>query len=129
MAYNKGFILKLLELIVVCILIGLHYHSFSDSSINSAMITMGAYGGYLIILVGIFFGIIMGTGIERRIDMFYSAVGCILFIIAGALILDHFVNSVYRGSFRDTGLAKGCISIVGGILFLIDAILVFRGEA
>ncbi|KOX73302.1 hypothetical protein WN51_01159 [Melipona quadrifasciata] len=62
-------------------------------------------------------------------DMFYSAVGCILFIIAGALILDHFANSVYRGSFRDTGLAKGCISIVGGILFLIDAILVFRGEA
>ncbi|XP_043522928.1 uncharacterized protein LOC122535448 [Frieseomelitta varia] len=128
MAFNKGFILKLLELIVVCILIGLHYHSFSDSSINSAMITMGAYGGYLIILVGTFFGIIMGTGVERRIDMFYSVVGCILFIIAGALILDHFANSVYRGSLRDTGLAKGCISIVGGILFLVDAILVFRGE-
>ena len=31
------------------------------------MITMGAYGGYLIILVGIFFGIIMGSGAERRI--------------------------------------------------------------
>ncbi|KAK9299881.1 hypothetical protein QLX08_007265 [Tetragonisca angustula] len=129
MAFNKGFILKLLELVVVCILIGLHYHSFSDRGIISSMITMGAYGGYLIILVGIFFGIIMGSGAERRIDIFYSVVGCILFIIAGALILDHFANSIYRGSFRDTGLAKGCISIVGGILFLIDAILVFRGEA
>lgn len=62
-------------------------------------------------------------------DMFYSVAGSILFIIAGALILDHFSNSVYRGSFRDTGLAKGCISIAEGVLFLVDAILVFRGEA
>ncbi|XP_003485058.1 uncharacterized protein LOC100740689 [Bombus impatiens] len=129
MAINKMTIIKLLQLITVCILIALHYHSFSDGSQNSAMITMGAFGGYLIILAGVFFGILAGYGMDRRLDMFYSSTGCALFIIAGALILDHFTNSVYRGSYRDTGLAKGCISIAEGVLFLVDAILVFRGEA
>ncbi|XP_071872790.1 uncharacterized protein [Bombus fervidus] len=129
MAFNKMTIIKLLQLVMVCILIGLHYHSFSDGGRNSAMITVGTFGGYLIILAGVFFGIIMGCGMDRRLDMFYSAAGFILFVIAGALILDHFSNSVYRGSFRDTGLAKGCISIAEGLLFLVDAILVFRGDA
>ena len=61
-------------------------------------------------------------------DLFFSIVGCILFIIAGALILDHFINAVYRGNFRNTGIAKGLISIVQGVLFLIDAVFAFRGD-
>ncbi|XP_033312125.1 uncharacterized protein LOC117211910 [Bombus bifarius] len=129
MAINKMTIIKLLQLIMVCILIALHYYSFSDGSQNSAMITMSAFGGYLIILSGVFFGIIGGYGMDRRLDMCYSSTGCVLFILAGVLILDHFTNSVYRGSYRDTGLAKGCISIAEGVLFLVDTILVFRGEA
>ena len=52
---------------VICSLIVLHYFSLYDTSMNSAMIIMGAYGGYLIIPVGILFGIIMGSSIDRRI--------------------------------------------------------------
>lgn len=61
-------------------------------------------------------------------DLFFSIVGCILFVIVGALILDHFINSVYRGNFRNTGIAKGSISIVQGVLFLVDAAFAFRGN-
>ncbi|XP_016911976.1 uncharacterized protein LOC107997713 [Apis cerana] len=128
MGMNKATIFKVVELIIVCVLIGLHYHSFSDSSLTSAFVTMGTFGGYLIILVGICLGIILGATIDHRLDLFFSIVGCILFIIAGALILDHFINAVYRGNFRNTGIAKGCISIIQGVLFLIDAVFAFRGN-
>ncbi|XP_017763934.1 PREDICTED: uncharacterized protein LOC108553515 [Eufriesea mexicana] len=129
MALNKATIIKILELVLVCVLIGMHYHSFTDAGINSAMITMGTFGGYLIILAGIVIGIILGTAIDRRLDMFFSVVGLVLFVISGALILDHFTNSVYHGSFRNTGIAKGCISLVEGVLFLLDAVFSFRGNA
>ncbi|XP_017890590.1 uncharacterized protein LOC108631277 [Ceratina calcarata] len=127
MAINKGTVIKIVELVIVCILIGLHYHSASDRGLNTAMLTMGAFGGYLIILAGLLFAILLGAALDRRVDMFFSVVGFILFVVVGGLIIDHFAN-MYRGSVRDTGIAKGCISIVEGIVFLIDAILVYRGQ-
>ncbi|CAK9828165.1 hypothetical protein ANTRET_LOCUS5739 [Anthophora retusa] len=129
MSFNRSHVLKVLQLVLVCVLIGLHYHSFNFGSRNSAMITMGTFGGYLVILAGIFFGILLGSALERRLDLFFSVAGFILFILAGALILDDFVNIGYKSSFRDTGIAKGCISLAEGILFLIDAVLTYRGSS
>ncbi|XP_015436590.1 PREDICTED: uncharacterized protein LOC107191950 [Dufourea novaeangliae] len=122
-------IIKFLELLIVCILIGLHYHSFNIGTQHTAMITMGTFGGYLIILVGLFAGSIMGTPVNRRVDLFFALVGCALFIVAGALNIDQFSNLTRKDSFRDTGLAKGSISIIEGVLLLVDAFLTFRGEA
>ncbi|XP_076169014.1 uncharacterized protein LOC143147560 [Ptiloglossa arizonensis] len=122
-------IIKFLELLIVCVLIGLHYNSFNATSQHTTMITIGTFGGYLIILVGLFAGSLMGTPVNRRVDLFFSLIGCALFIVAGALNIDYFSNMVHRSSFRDTGLAKGSISIIEGVLFLVDAFLTFRGEA
>ncbi|XP_012271825.1 uncharacterized protein LOC105695106 [Orussus abietinus] len=122
-------IVKFLELLIVCILIGLHYNSFNAGSNHTAMITMGTFGGYLIILVGLFAGSVMGTPVNRRVDLFFSLIGCVLFIVAGALNIEFFQKVNYNSSFRDTGLAKGSISIIEGILFLVDAFLTFRGDA
>ncbi|KAI4498636.1 hypothetical protein M0802_006342 [Mischocyttarus mexicanus] len=121
-------IIKFLELVLVCILIGLHYHSFNASDKHTAMITMGTFGGYLIILVGLFAGGVMATPVNRRVDLFFSLIGCALFIAAGALNIKYF-DQFKSSSFRDTGLAKGSISIIQGVLFLIDAFLTFKGEA
>ncbi|KAF7405810.1 hypothetical protein HZH68_005179 [Vespula germanica] len=90
---------------------------------------MGTFGGYLIILVGLFAGNIMGTPVNRRVDLFFSLVGCVLFIITGALNIQYFDELAYKSSFRDIGLTKGSISIIQGALFLIDSFLTFRGEA
>ncbi|XP_076291728.1 uncharacterized protein LOC143214487 [Lasioglossum baleicum] len=121
-------IIKFLELLVACILIGLHYHSFNAGNQHTAMITMGTFGGYIIILVGLFAGNVMGTPVNRRVDLFFAVVGCALFIITGALNIDLFSKIAYKSSFRDTGLAKGSISIIEAALFLVDAFLTFRGE-
>lgn len=53
--------------LLVCILIGLHYNSFNAGDQHTAMITMGTFGGYLIILVGLFIGSVMGTPVNRRV--------------------------------------------------------------
>ncbi|XP_066582763.1 protein snakeskin-like [Prorops nasuta] len=127
-AVTRLSIIKFLELVIVCILIGLHYNSFNAGDHHTAMITMGTFGGYLIILIGLFAGIVMGTPVNRRVDLFFSLIGCVLFITAGALNIEFFRSLAYRSSFRDTGLAKGSISVIEGALFLLDAILTFRGE-
>lgn len=121
--------IKFFELLIVCVLIGLHYHSFNAGDQHTAMITMGTFGGYIIILVGQFAGSLLGTSIDRRLDLFFSVLGCVLFVVAGALNIDFFVHLSLKGSFRDTGLAKGVISILQGILFIADAFLTYRGEA
>ncbi|XP_014616402.1 PREDICTED: uncharacterized protein LOC106793741 [Polistes canadensis] len=122
-------IIKFFELILVCILIGLHYNSFNAGDQHTAMITMGTFGGYLIILVGLFAGSLMATPVNRRVDLFFSLIGCALFVAAGALNIKYFDQIPYKSSFRDTGLAKGSISIIQGVLFLVDAFLTFKGEA
>lgn len=61
-------------------------------------------------------------------DLFFSLIGCALFIAAGSLNIDYFHKLAYKSSFRDTGLAKGSLSIIEGAIFLVDAFLTFRGE-
>lgn len=117
-------LIKLFELILVCIIIGLHYDNPTVYGTTTGhLLTVGTFGGYLIILIGLFAGGMMGTPVNRRVDLFFSLMGCVLFIAAGALIIDNHKNS--GGSI----VAKGSLSIVEGILFFIDAVLTFRGEA
>lgn len=90
---------------------------------------MGTFGGYLIILVGGCFGSLMGTPINRRVDLFFSLVGFALFIITGALNIEAFRTLLHKSSFRDIGLAKGSICIIQGALFLLDSYFTVKGEA
>lgn len=122
-------IIKFLELILVCIIIALHWHSWNAGERYATMITMGTMGGYLIILVGLFAGALMGTPVNRRVDLFFSLIGCALFITTGALVIDYFNDYAFKTSFRDTGLAKGSMCILEAGFFLLDAVLTFRGEA
>ncbi|KAG7210585.1 hypothetical protein KM043_012103 [Ampulex compressa] len=110
---------------------GQHHETVAHKVLRTdfAMLTMGTFGGYLIILIGLFAGNVMGTPVNRRVDLFFSLVGCALFIATGALNIEHFQRIHQARSFRDTGMAKGSISIIEGIFFLVDAFLTFRGEA
>lgn len=129
MAINKIINIKFAELLITCVLIALHHHSFIAENYSTAVFTMCVFGGYLIVLTGPCLGIILGFGIDRRLNMFYSGVGCILFIIIGAVVLNFFTSGHCCSSLQVTGIFKGCFSLVEGILFLIDAVLVFRGDS
>jgi hypothetical protein len=49
----------------------------------------------------------------------------VLFIITGALNVDYF-DRLNKSQLRDIGLSKGSLSIIQGIIFLIDAIITYR---
>lgn len=66
-------------------------------------------------------------------DLFFSIVGCILFITVGVLILQ-FWNDSNAGKIigfassdrKSLGITKGSLSIINGILFLVDVVFTFR---
>jgi hypothetical protein len=56
--------------VLACVLIGLHYHSFEASDLHAQMIISATFGGYIIILAGIFAGILAGQPVPRRVVSF-----------------------------------------------------------
>ncbi|XP_058798873.1 uncharacterized protein LOC131668592 [Phymastichus coffea] len=112
--------IKLLELVLVCILIGIYLNE-PAGTVSHSFLASGSFLGYLIILVGVFAGGVMGTPVNRRVDLFYCLIGCALFIAVGAIWLDKYSGS---GSQKSIGY----ISIIEGVVFLVDAVLVFRNE-
>ncbi|XP_046433126.1 uncharacterized protein LOC124185936 [Neodiprion fabricii] len=126
---TKLSIIRLFELVMVCVMLGLEYHSLAASSNYTIMLTMGTIGGYLIILVGLFAATMMGTPVNRRVDLFFSVVGCVLFIIVGAVTIDYYQHVSNYQNLRDIGLSKGSIAVIEGVFFLVDAVFTFRGDA
>ncbi|KAH0948919.1 hypothetical protein HN011_008068 [Eciton burchellii] len=116
--------IKIFELILVCILMGLHSHSFAGDQ-HIEMISMTTFGGYLVILVGLLIGIFRETPVDRSMGLFFTIIGFVLFIITGALNVDYF-DRLNKSQLRDIGLSKGSLSIIQGIIFLIDAIITYR---
>ncbi|XP_014207973.1 uncharacterized protein LOC106639054 [Copidosoma floridanum] len=118
-ALTKLTIIKLIELILVIVLLVLHYDTVNGTSYEE-LLSMTAFGGYLIILIGIFAGATTGTPVNRRIDLYFTLVGCVLFIVTGIMI---FNNQ------RVKHMVRGILAVIEGVLFLVDAVFTFRGEA
>jgi len=115
------------------------------------MLASGTFVGYLVILIAVFAGLfnfssfflnylniinkkhfdlflgnLINTPINKRLDLFYSLVGCAMFIATGVLVLKEWEDAVFKTDRRKMAIAKGSLSIVNGVLFLIDAVLAFR---
>lgn len=69
----------------------------------------------------------MRAPIHRRIDIFYSVLGCGLFIASGVFIIEAWEFS-FRTRTRDLALIKASLAIVNGVLFGFDAIFTFRDK-
>lgn len=68
----------------------------------------------------------MGTPLNKRLDLFLSIVGCVLFILAGVLIIEDWNDRLIKTDTRKVALAKGGLAIVNGVIFLADVIFTFR---
>jgi hypothetical protein len=97
------------------------------------MLINGTFVGFAVILVGIFAGYLLNTPINKRLDIFYSIVGAIMFIASGVLILQYWNDSVggkiigaFSNDNKNTGYAKGGLAIVNGVLFIVDVFFTFR---
>ncbi|KAJ1527990.1 hypothetical protein ONE63_007918 [Megalurothrips usitatus] len=126
MAISRFALVKFLEFALAAACLGLHYHSFVDKQ-TSLMLASATFGGYLIITAGVFAGLLVGTPINRRIDIYFCLLGCALFIASGSLAIEFFQNQG-KSELRNYGLAKAALAIINGIIFLVDAVFVYRGD-
>lgn len=67
------------------------------------------------------------------LDLFFSLIGAAMFIASGVLIIQFWNDSVsgkvtgfFSENTKNTGIAKGSLAIVNGILFLVDVVFTFR---
>lgn len=134
MGLSRLSVIKFLELLVTLACVGLHYNSMGEhSDLHTIMLINGTFVGFSVILIGLFAGYLMNTPINKRIDLFYSLVGCAMFITSGVLIIQFWNDSVggkvigWASSDRkNLGITKGSLAIVNGILFLVDVVFTFR---
>ncbi|CAB3363990.1 uncharacterized protein LOC135938932 [Cloeon dipterum] len=121
-------ILKIIELVLACVLIGLHYHSFEAADLHAHLIISATFGGFVIILAGIFAGIIAGQPMPKRVDMFYSLCAVALFATSGIMTIQYYNNQwiTIDKDKKNIGIAKGSISIINAVIFLLDLVFTFR---
>lgn len=67
----------------------------------------------------------MKAKINKRIMLFYSLMGAGLFLASGFFILQSWERA-FRNRTRDLAMCKGIISIINGVVFVMDAIFTFR---
>ncbi|XP_013113567.1 uncharacterized protein LOC106091563 [Stomoxys calcitrans] len=120
-------VVKFLELGFAIACLALHFYSFDDRDIITSFLATGTFSGYIVVVIGIFAGAMMRAHIHRRIDIFFSVLGCALFVASGIFIIEAWEYS-FRTRTRDLALIKASLSIVNGVLFGFDAIFTFRDK-
>uniref|UniRef100_U5ESI9 Putative conserved secreted protein n=1 Tax=Corethrella appendiculata TaxID=1370023 RepID=U5ESI9_9DIPT len=125
MAVSKLSIIKLLELALAITCVILHYKSLGERDQITILLVAGTFVGFSIILIALFAGYILNTPINKKLDIFFSLVGCALFIASGVLIIQQW-ESAFNTETRKIALSKGSLAIINGVLFFFDVIFTFR---
>ncbi|XP_060521225.1 uncharacterized protein LOC132698918 [Cylas formicarius] len=124
MEISKLSIVKFFEMALSAICIGFHYRSRTND-FDCDTVSAVAFGGFIIISSGSFIGLLMNAPINRKVDTFYSLVGCAVFVAAGSLNIDFFEHFT-RSEWKHYGIAKGILAIVNGAVFVLDSVLTWR---
>ncbi|XP_017109141.2 uncharacterized protein [Drosophila bipectinata] len=120
-------VVKFLELGFAVACLVLHFYSFNDRDIMTSFLATGTFTGYIIVVIGVFAGVLMRAPIHKRIDIFFSVLGSTLFVASGVFIIEAWEFS-FRTRTRDLALIKASLSIVNGVLFGFDAVFTFRDK-
>ncbi|XP_053697463.1 uncharacterized protein LOC128744455 [Sabethes cyaneus] len=125
MAVSRLSIVKFLELALTISCVVLHYKSLGETDDLTKLLVAGTFVGYSIILIGLFAGYLLSNPINKKIDLFFSLLGCAMFIASGVLILQEWENA-FKTDRRRIAISKGSLAIINGVLFFFDAIFTFR---
>ncbi|KAF7993939.1 hypothetical protein HCN44_011208 [Aphidius gifuensis] len=125
-SFTRTSMIKLIELILAVILLVLLYSSkYIDGGAFKEVISTGTTFGYVVILVGVTAGALMGTPVNRRVDLFFSLIGVVLFMFTAFVTFFH-----YQGQESGmAGVSRGILSGIQGLILIADAFLTFRGES
>uniref|UniRef100_A0A182J558 DUF7775 domain-containing protein n=1 Tax=Anopheles atroparvus TaxID=41427 RepID=A0A182J558_ANOAO len=125
MAVSRLSIVKFLELALAIACVVLHYKSLGERDAITQLLTSGTFVGYSVILIALFAGYLLSNPINKKLDMFFSLIGCAMFIASGVLILKEWENA-WSNDTKKIAISKGSLAIVNGVLFLFDAVFTLR---
>uniref|UniRef100_A0A1B0AQG3 Uncharacterized protein n=1 Tax=Glossina palpalis gambiensis TaxID=67801 RepID=A0A1B0AQG3_9MUSC len=95
---------------------------------RNPLVVCAAIGGYTIICGVLLIGHVINSIVEKRLNALISIIGCILFVISGALVIDEWHDSselLFKERKRNA-LAAGSLMIINGAVFLMDTISICR---
>uniref|UniRef100_A0A1A9W8N7 DUF7775 domain-containing protein n=1 Tax=Glossina brevipalpis TaxID=37001 RepID=A0A1A9W8N7_9MUSC len=126
MEFNNRLLLKIIELgiAIACIVLWETTGQFS----RNPLVVCATIGGYTIICGIFLIGHIINSIVEKRLNALISVIGCILFVISGALVIDEWHDSselLFKERKRNA-LAAGSLMIINGAVFLMDTISICR---
>lgn len=61
-------------------------------------------------------------------DMFFVLIGAALYIASGVMSYNYYNTFALKSSYVNTGMTKAWLSILNGIVFVVDAAFTYRGE-
>ena len=86
-------------------------------------LAVGIFVGYAIIVPAVLITYLMGANLTF-LELFVNLIGAILYITVGVLCMTH-----YKGAYghnHKMGIALGIMSIIAGVLFLIDFLFAIK---
>ncbi|XP_017482572.1 PREDICTED: uncharacterized protein LOC108371504 [Rhagoletis zephyria] len=126
MEFNNRLLLKIIELgiAIACIVL---WETSGDLS-SRPLIVCGTLGGFTIICGVLLIGHILNSIVEKRLNALISIIGCVLFVISGALIIDewHDNSNFLVKERKRNALAAGSLMIINGAVFLLDTLSICR---
>uniref|UniRef100_A0A182MZW2 DUF7775 domain-containing protein n=1 Tax=Anopheles dirus TaxID=7168 RepID=A0A182MZW2_9DIPT len=125
MAVSRLSIVKFLELALAISCVVLHYKSLRESDDVTKLLSAGTFVGYSVILIALFAGYLLSNPINKKLDLFFSLIGCAMFIASGVLILKEWENS-FNTDTKKIAITKGSLALTNGVLFFFDAIFTLR---
>ncbi|KAK7575955.1 hypothetical protein V9T40_012241 [Parthenolecanium corni] len=128
MAFNRLSVIKIIEFILVLLCVFFHYHSMEGGNKGQLFFVSAVFGGYLIIMIGLLLGFFVDTAFGRRVDMYFSVFGGVLFLAAAYFCYDEFNGRLIQTEATKYGHWKTWTALVEGILFLVDGVFTFRLE-
>lgn len=60
--------------------------------------------------------------------MFYVLIGAALYIASGVISYNYYNGFALKSSYVNTGMTKAWVSIINGVVFVVDAAFTYRGE-
>ncbi|XP_075230498.1 uncharacterized protein LOC142329685 [Lycorma delicatula] len=128
MAISRLTIVKLAELILAVACAFIHYQTFEAETSFALFVVTSTFGGFAIVVIGVFIGYITGNSVNRNVDLFFCVAGAILYILSGVFSYQRFTGWTFNKGHANLGLTKATLSVIQGIVFVVDGFFTFKAE-
>lgn len=130
MAFSRLTLIKFIELVLVIACVILHYNSMEAGDNFHLFFTSAVFGGYLIIMIGLVLGFFVDTAFGKRVDLYFTILGGLLFLSAGIMTYNYFSGrpKILETDHSKYGMYKAWTSIIAGVIFFVDGVFTFRAE-